>query len=73
MSRFYQVKVELVVNLETGKRKKFPYLVEAVSPTDAEARITQYLVDQEEKGFEVVDAVASKIVNVINVVTKKSK
>lgn len=65
MAKYYQVKVELIIDTETGKTKKFPYLVEAVSPTDAEARITQYLSEEGEQDFEIKSAVESNIREVV--------
>lgn len=63
---FYKVRVQLVTEVDTGKMKKHveEYLVEAVSVTDAEAKIhtefSGYSGD-----FEVISTVKTKIVAVL--------
>lgn len=45
MNAYYHVKVQIAIELESGKIKKQSrsYLVNAVSPTDAEAKIYEEL------------------------------
>ena len=69
---YFQVKVEFEQEIEVGKkvktvRKQYPYLVDAMSVTEAEARVTKYLVERGERDFEVKSAQHSKIVEVISV------
>jgi hypothetical protein len=67
MAQFFQVKVQFTDIDDKGKAKKqnIAYLVDAMSVTEAEARVTKYLVDNDEDGFEVKAASESKIVEVI--------
>ena len=66
MAQYFQVKVQFTVEVN-GKLKKqnIAYLVDAMSVTEAEARVTKYLVDNDESDFEVKAASESKIVEVI--------
>ena len=67
MAQFFQVKVQFTDIDDKGKAKKqnIAYLVDAMSVTEAEARVTKYLVDNDESDFEVKAASESKIVEVI--------
>jgi hypothetical protein len=67
MAQFFQVKVQFTDIDDKGKTKKqnIAYLVDAMSVTEAEARVTKYLVDNDENDFEVKAASESKIVEVI--------
>ena len=67
MAQFFQVKVQFTDIDDKGKTKKqnIAYLVDAMSVTEAEARVTKYLVDNDESDFEVKAASESKIVEVI--------
>jgi hypothetical protein len=66
-NKYYVVKVEFTFIDDNGKPKKskYPYLVDAMSVTEAEAKITKFLMDEGESGFEIKDAVSSPIVAVI--------
>lgn len=63
---YYKVKAKLVIDIDTNKTKKFDYLVEAVSPTDAEATLTEFLKEQGEQEFEITDANETKFRDVVN-------
>jgi hypothetical protein len=67
MAQFFQVKVQFTDIDDKGKAKKqnIAYLVDAMSVTEAEARVTKYLLDNDESDFEVKAALESKIVEVI--------
>ena len=67
MAQFFQVIVQFTDIDDKGKVKKqnIAYLVDAMSVTEAEARVTKYLVDNDESDFEVKAASESKIVEVI--------
>jgi hypothetical protein len=68
MAQFFQVKVQFTVEDSKGKVKKqnVLYLADAQSVTEAEARITKYLVvDAGEQAFEVKAASESLIAEVI--------
>jgi len=67
MAQFFQVKVQFTVEDSKGKVKKqnLAYLVDAQSVTEAEARITKFLVDAGEQEFEVKAASESVIVEVV--------
>ncbi len=66
MAQYFQVKVQFTVEVN-GKLKKqsVNYLVDAMSVTEAEARIVEYLTAQGEQEFEVKAASESKIAEVI--------
>lgn len=65
--KFYQAKVEFTVEDQNGKLKKqkVAYLVDSESVTEAEARVTQFLIERGESEFEVVAIVSSPISDVI--------
>lgn len=65
--KFYQAKVEFTVEDQNGKLKKqkVAYLVDSESVTEAEARVTQFLIERGESEFEVVAVVSSPISDVI--------
>lgn len=67
MSQYFQVKVQFTIEDEKGKIKKqnLNYLVDSLSVTEAEARVTEFLNSQGESAFEVKAANASSIVNVV--------
>lgn len=66
--KFYQAKVEFTVEDQNGKLKKqkVAYLVDSESVTEAEARVTQFLIERGESEFEVVAVVSSPISDVIS-------
>jgi len=64
MSQYFQVKVQFVN--EDNKKQSVAYLVDAMSVTEAEAKIIQYLTNEGEQSFEVKAASESKIVGVIS-------
>ena len=67
MSQFFNVKVQFTDVDEKGKAKKqnINYLVDAMSVTEAEARMTQFLLEEGETNFEIKSASESKIAAVI--------
>jgi hypothetical protein len=67
MGQFFQVKVQFRTEDDKGKVKKenVAYLVDAQSVTEAEARMTQFLVKNGEQEFEVKAASESKIARVV--------
>jgi hypothetical protein len=67
MAQFFQAKVQFRIEDENGKVKKqnVSYLVDAMSVTEAEATIVQYLTERDEQGFEVKAVSESKILEVI--------
>ena len=66
MAQYFQVKVQFTVEVN-GKLKKqnVNYLVDAMSVTEAEARMVQYLKEQGENEFEVKAASSSNIAQVV--------
>jgi len=67
---YFQVKVQFEEEITVGKKtknvkKQYPYLVDAMSVTEAEAKITKFLSDRGERDFEVKSVQQSKIVGVI--------
>jgi hypothetical protein len=66
-NKYYTVKVEFVVEDDKGKLKKqkFSYLVDAMSVTEAEAKMTTWLVERSERDFQIKDVVSSPIVDVL--------
>lgn len=71
--QYFQVKVQFKTEDENGKVKKtnVQYLVDAISVTEAEARMVTYLNEQGENDFEVKSASESKISAVITVKNKE--
>jgi Fe-S cluster assembly iron-binding protein IscA len=69
MAQFFQVKVQFRTEDDKGKIKKenVSYLVDAMSVSEAEARIVQYLTERGEEEFEVKAASESKIAQVVMV------
>jgi hypothetical protein len=67
MASYFQVKVAFTVEDSKGKVKKqnVLYLVDAMSVTEAEARIVKYLTDNDEIQFEVKAASESPIASVV--------
>ncbi len=67
MAQYFTVKAVFEVEDAKGKIKKQTeqYLVDAMSVTEAEARITEYLSERGENDFEVKSASKSNIVSVI--------
>ncbi len=65
--KYYIVKVEFKFEDDKGKMKKqkLDYLVDAVSVTEAEAKMTKWLVERSERNFEIKAAIASPIVEVL--------
>ena len=65
--KYFQVKVQFRTEDENGKVKKqnVAYLVDSESVTEAEARITQYLVELNERDVGVKAVVESKISRVV--------
>lgn len=72
-TKYTEVKVTFSIEDEKGKVKKtnVKYLVDAQSPTEAEARITQKLIDDGETDFEVKDTKESKIFEVVESAEKE--
>jgi hypothetical protein len=66
-NKYYIVKVEFQSIDDKGKtkRQKLDYLVDAVSVTEAEAKITGWLVERNERNFEIKAAITSPIIDVI--------
>ena len=66
-NKYYTVKVEFVVEDDKGKLKKqkFNYLVDAMSVTEAEAKMTTWLIERSERDFQIKDVVSSPIVDVL--------
>jgi hypothetical protein len=66
-NKYYTVKVEFIVEDDKGKLKKqkFSYLVDAMSVTEAEAKMTTWLVERSERDFQIKDVVSSPIVDVL--------
>jgi len=67
---YFQVKVQFEEEITIGKKtknvkKQYPYLVDAMSVTEVEAKITKFLSDRGERDFEVKSVQQSKIVGVI--------
>lgn len=75
MAQFFNVKVQFTIEDEKGKVKKqnVNYLVDAMSVTEAEAHMTQFLVGEGEQQFEIKSASESKIAAVILVDDEGSK
>lgn len=67
MTQYFTVKAVFEVEDAKGKVKKQTetYLVDAMSVTEAEARITGYLTDRGENEFEIKSASKSNIASVI--------
>jgi hypothetical protein len=67
MAQYFTVKAVFEIEDNKGKIKKQTevYLVDAMSVTEAEARITDYLSERGENDFEVKSASKSNIVSVI--------
>lgn len=65
--KYYNVKVEFVFEDDKGKMKKqkLDYLVDAVSVTEAEAKMTKWLMDRNERNFEIKAAITSPIIDVV--------
>jgi hypothetical protein len=66
-NKYYTVKVEFQMEDDKGKIKKqtFSYLVDAMSVTEAEAKMTKWLVERSERDFQIKAAIASPIVEVL--------
>jgi hypothetical protein len=66
-NKYYIVKVEFQLEDDKGKLKKqkVDYLIDAVSVTEAEVKMTKYLVERSERNFQIKAAIASPIVDVI--------
>ena len=67
MAQYFTVKAVFETEDNKGKIKKKTevYLVDAMSVTEAEARITDYLSERGENDFEIKSAAKSNIVSVI--------
>jgi hypothetical protein len=67
MAQYFTVKAVFETEDNKGKIKKQTevYLVDAMSVTEAEARITEYLTDRGENDFEIKSASKSNIASVI--------
>lgn len=67
MAQYFTVKAVFETEDNKGKIKKQTesYLVDAMSVTEAEARITKYLSERGENDFEIKSASKSTIVSVI--------
>lgn len=64
---YFVVKVEFKFEDDKGKIKtqKVPYLVDAMSVTEAEARMVQHLTERKEENFEIKSVAASSIAEVV--------
>ena len=67
MTEFFVVKAVFEVENDKGKIKKQTenYLVDAMSVTEAEANLTQYLTERGENEFIIKSASKSNIISVI--------
>jgi len=67
MAQYFTVKAVFETEDNKGKIKKQTevHLVDAMSVTEAEARITDYLSERGENDFEIKSAAKSNIVSVI--------
>ena len=71
MAKYYEVQVTMHHEVDNGKgiakvkKTKENYLVDAMSVTEAEARIVKFLTDIGEQEFEVKSASKSVIAEVI--------
>jgi hypothetical protein len=65
--KYYTVKVEFLFEDDKGKMKKqkLDYLVDAISVTEAESKITKWLIERNERNFEIKAAITSSIIDVI--------
>jgi hypothetical protein len=66
-NKYYTVKVEFQMEDDKGKikKQKYDYLVDAMSVTEAEAKMTKFLVERSERNFQIKAAIASPIVEVL--------
>jgi hypothetical protein len=66
-NKYYTVKVEFQMEDDKGKikKQKYDYLVDAMSVTEAEAKMTKYLVERSERNFQIKAAIASPVVEVL--------
>lgn len=67
MADFFTVKAVFETEDAKGKIKKQTetYLVDAMSVTEAEARLSTYLMERGENDFEIKSAAKSNIVSVV--------
>ena len=67
MADFFTVKAVFQVEDAKGKIKKQTetYLVDAMSVTEAEARLTTYLMERGENDFDIKSASKSNIISVV--------
>ena len=67
-NKYYTVKVEFQMEDDKGKikKQKYDYLVDAMSVTEAEAKMTKYLVERSERNFQIKAAIASPVVEVLD-------
>ncbi len=68
MATYYNVQVQFNIEDDRGKPKKltYTYLVDAMSVTEAEVRMTIFLNDRGEQDFEVKAVSKSKIISVVD-------
>lgn len=74
MSKYYEVLVQLKIESDKGKIKKVRelYLVDALSVTEAEARIVKSFSDSGfSQDYSVVSVKGSKVIDVINAEEEK--
>jgi hypothetical protein len=66
-NKYYTVKVEFQMEDDKGKIKKqtFSYLVDAMSVTEAETKMTKWLIERSERDFQIKAAITSPIVEVL--------
>jgi len=64
-NRFYKTVIEISFENDKGQLKKHKeqYLINAISPTDAEVKITKHLDGDE---FRVIQITETNIISVIN-------
>ena len=67
MTNYWQVTTQFERESDTGRVQKVKevYLVDAMSVTEAEARMTEYLSKDGKHDFEIVAAGVSRIVGVV--------
>jgi hypothetical protein len=68
MATYYSVQVQFNIEDDRGKPKKmtYTYLVDAMSVTEAEVRMTIFLNNRGEQDFEVKAVSKSKIISVVD-------
>lgn len=70
--KYWMVTVQFEIENDKGKVRKIkePYLIDAMSATEAEAKLHEYMKERGEHNFEVIRAVKSGIIEVIQPIRK---